>query len=171
MNKHILIVSSLLCFLLPACMSILSDAQKVSIRCDSDNTLDTEIIQCYKQENIKYLTRRVNLSVHGLTAGDWPFNYGFLYEVELAADGRVQRLENLKNSNSHRLNKSVAKAVRNISHFYVPKNELFVNGGFEQLKIMVVPARTPILEEEKLIDQDTLLVYLTESCSLRSDRC
>ena len=171
MNKYKLFTLSLLFLTLPACMTILTDAQKVSIRCDSDNALDFEIIQCYKQENKKYLTRRINLSVHGLTAGDWPFDYQYLYQVSLAENGKVLKLGNLENSNSHRLNKVLAKAMRNISELYVPKNELFVTGKFARLKIMIVPARTPILGEEKLVDQDTLLIYLTESCSLRSDRC
>lgn len=152
-------------------MSVLTEAQKVSIRCNFDNALDFEIFQCYKQENAKLLTRRINLSVHGLTAGDWPFDYQLIYEVYLAGDGKVQSLESLKESHSRRLNKVVGKAVGNISALYVPKNELFVTGNFEKRKIMIVPARTPILGEERLVDQDTILIYLTESCSLRSDRC
>lgn len=171
MNKHRLVVLILFLLALSACMAVLTEAQKVSIRCDSDSALDFEIIQCYKQENAKFLTRKINLSVHGLTAGDWPFDYQFIYQVNLSRDGKVQKFENLKKSNSHRLNKVVTKAVKNISEYFVPKNELFVSGSFEQLKIMIVPARTPILEKEIVVDQDTLLIYLTESCSLRSDRC
>jgi len=171
MKKYIFVILSFLFFLLSACMSVLTEAQKVSIRCNFDNALDFEIFQCYKQENAKLLTRRINLSVHGLTAGDWPFDYQLIYEVYLAGDGKVQSLESLKESHSRRLNKVVGKAVGNISALYVPKNELFVTGNFEKRKIMIVPARTPILGEERLVDQDTILIYLTESCSLRSDRC
>ena len=171
MYKYLLFVFSLLFLPLFDCMSVLTDAQNVSTRCDSKTSLENEIIQCYKQANINYLSRKINLSVHGLTTGDWPFDYQFIYEARLASNGKIKNLEKIKDSNSHKLNKVVSRAVNKLSTFYVPQNDLFEKGGFERLKIMVVPARTPILEDDIVVDQNTLLIYLTELCSIRSDRC
>ena len=171
MNKYQTFVLNLIFLQMSACMSVLTDAQKITARCDTKNSLENEIIQCYKQENAKYITRKVNMSVHGLTTGDWPFDYQFIYEVDLASTGKVKNIDMVNESNSHRLNKVVSRAVRKMSNFYVPKNDLFAKGGFDALKLMVVPARTPILEDDIIIDQNTILIYLTEICSLRSDRC
>ena len=154
-----------------ACISVLSDVQKVEGRCNASNSLENEIIQCYKQANAENLTRKINMSIYGLTGGDWPFDYEFIYEMQLSKDGEVRDIILINESNSHRLNKIVARAVRKISNFYVPKNDLFIKGGFDALKIMIIPARTPILSEDRVVDQNTILIYLTELCSLRSDRC
>lgn len=171
MKKIKLIILVLLSVsLLSACFSLLTNAQKVTIHCDSKSQA-YEIIQCYKDENAKWITRRINHAVRGLTTGDWPFEYQILYVAHLSSNGKLKDMEELEESGSHKLNKAVYKALEDIDAFYVPHNTLFVQGGFENLKILIKPARTPILGDEIANDKGAIVIYLVESCSSRSERC
>jgi len=152
------------------CVSALSDAQEVTIRCDLEVST-REIIQCYKDENAQWITRRVKISVRGMTSGDWPYDFELLYKLNLNSVGDVKNVDTLKESESHKLNKAVSKVIARLDRLYVPHNALFAQGGFGEMEITVRAARNPIIGRDLLHDHGGIVIYLVENCSGRGERC
>ncbi len=123
---------------------------------------DAKIIQCYNKATSILIARRILLLTHGFSDGDWPHAFQMLIQLQVENTGHFQVKSVLRSTGSHLLDKKILQALADIEKLFVPQNELFRTANYAQLKLLVKPARTPLLGEEELMDKSALVVYVTQ---------
>lgn len=145
--------------LLSACTSLQTETEKYERKC-STLLLDSDIVQCYKKANADLLSRRIEMATRRLTEGDLPNSFQVLIQLKVFKTGQFSVESILRPSASRMLDKKILQALGGIDKLYVPHNYLFDTAGFSRMKLIVKPARTPILGSEKLVDNEALVVYI-----------
>jgi len=146
-------------FLISSCSSVHTQAEVYDRQC-SALELDAEIIRCYNQINSDIISRQITVATRRLTDGDWPHSFQMLIQLQVEKTGRFKVQSVLMPSNSRLMDKKITQVLNGIDEIFVPRNKLFESGGFSQLKLLVKPARTPLLGDEKLIDKGALVIYI-----------
>lgn len=153
-----------LCFLfivITACSSVKTQVEEIEGRC-ATLLLDSEVVQCYQTENSGLLSRRIASAIRGLTEGDMPHMFQMLIQLQVEYDGKFTVASVVNSSGSRMLDKKVLHTLGNVETLFVPRNRLFKDAGFESLRLLVKPARTPMLEEESLMDKEALVIYVNK---------
>lgn len=148
-----------LLLLLTNCASLPSSNKKVQSDCES-KLMMSEIIQCFKNNIRQRITRRIDVATRHMTAGDWPYSFQILIQLKIEKTGKFAIKSVLNSSKSRVLNKKVKQSIEGIVEFSVPKNPLFESVHFSTLKLLIKPARTPLIGKENLIDEDALVIYI-----------
>ncbi len=144
---------------LSACTSLQTETEKYERKC-STLLLDSDIVQCYKKANADLLSRRIEMATRRLTEGDLPNSFQVLIQLTVSKTGQFSVESILRPSASRMLDKKILQALEGVDKLYVPHNYLFDSAGFSRLKLIVKPARTPLLGSENLVDNDAVVVYV-----------
>jgi len=146
--------------LVTSCSSMAVLTKDIRNKCES-LPIYPEIVACYKVANANLITRKISASTRSLTSGDWPYNFQMIFHLKVNSKGEIQSVSKTHSSTSRNLDKKVYQSIGSIPQIYVPSAKLFDTGRFTDLKLLVKPARTPLLKEEQLLDKEALVIYLT----------
>lgn len=146
------------------------ERKRVEMRCHSE-LLSNERIACYKTMIQEKITKRISVGTRHLTPSDWPYDYIIRINVDLDYNGNITSVNMLRETNSRQLNSTIMQTIQKIQQFVVPKDSLFNEGNFSVLKLLIKPARSPILGAEKKVDSDIMIIFLPGACATRSLHC
>ncbi|MDH5256408.1 MAG: TonB C-terminal domain-containing protein [Gammaproteobacteria bacterium] len=145
--------------LLSGCSSLQTETEKYHRLCEP-LLLDSEIYQCYSRANSHLFAKQIELATKRLTEGDWPHSFQAIVQLQVESSGRFQVVSLSRSSESRMLDKKIMQAINGVHEMFVPKGELFETSGFSRLRLLIKPARTPLLGEESLVDNGAVVVYV-----------
>lgn len=155
--------------LLTACNTV-PEKKRVELKCQAF-LLDYEKIACYKEFIQTKITRSISTGTRHLTSSDWPFEYAIRVNISLDSGGKFKAVDMLQRSTSRQLNQKILQTIKRIEELPVPEASLFQQGDFSILRLLIKPARKPILGGEKRIDSRLMIIYLPGPCATRSQHC
>lgn len=142
-----------------SCSSVQTLEEKYQHQC-SGFTLSSEIVECYNNISSLIISRQITMATRRFTDGDFPHTYQMLIQLQVDKSGSFSVDSILRSSQSRLLDKKILQVLGDIKKIYVPKGELFFSSGYERLKLLIKPARTPILNDEQLVDNNALIIYV-----------